>query len=225
MAPHEAGQVWRRWFPTSADVENRAPVDALCQEARHELRQTIAAMSDAFGAPFINKNVFHSIRIRVLSEVFRDALFVWMRRDPLDAAASILQARRDTGVPSDGWWSVAPRQVDRLRELPIAEQVAGQIYYLERNIAQDLDTLDRERSLTLDYSEVCRRPRVCLARIAEFVQSHRGIVRVRGEIPDRFEPSQTATRLDEADRIALETAFDRHRQEAAILASPLKDPR
>ena len=206
-APHEAGQVWHRWFPDSGDTGHYTSAGELSDDARDELRQTVAAMNRAFGVPFINKNVLHSVRIRALADVFPKALFVWIRRNSLDAAASILRARRKIGVPSDGWWSVMPKQIDQLRGLSVPEQVSGQVYCVEQIIAEDLNAIGTGRSLEIDYLQMCEAPKTCVTHIEEFVGEHGAALQAKDEVPERFEPSHASATLDDADRMALEAAL------------------
>jgi len=211
MAPHEAGNVWNRWFSATADRGHYTAEGVLGVVSRDEIRRTVAALEAAFGAPFLNKNVLNSIRIRALNEIFPEARFIHVHRDPLDAASSILQVRQRLGLNQDRWWSVIPREVEHLRGKPLPEQVAGQIRHVERTIVEDAAAIGAHRLLSIAYEDVCRDPRAELNRLAAFVEAGGAKLAPRGEVPARFERSRSAEGLSNSERDALQAglrAFD-----------------
>jgi hypothetical protein len=153
-APREAGSVWGRFF----DLERRMRFEDLGPQDAARLRNLVAATQRAFGgAPFVNKNVKHMLRIDALARVFPESLFLVVRRRAQDAALSILRARAAANDPRR-WWSVRIPDWERLLPLPLEEQVAAQVRGLRQQLAADLAALPRERVLELDYERFCREP-------------------------------------------------------------------
>ncbi len=65
-------------------------------------------------------------------------LFVHVRREPLDVALSILEARRRYYGDPSVWWSTHPPGYEALAELSPAEQIAGQVTGLRRAYAAQI---------------------------------------------------------------------------------------
>jgi hypothetical protein len=153
-APREAGALWGRFF----DLELPTRVEDLRPGDAERLRNLVAATQRVFGgAPFVNKNVKHMLRIEALARIFPEALFLVVRRRMQDTALSILRARLATHDPKR-WWSVRPPGWERLLALPLEEQVAAQVRGLRRQLGKDLALIPRERVLQLDYERFCREP-------------------------------------------------------------------
>jgi hypothetical protein len=150
--------------------------------------RAVAGVERTFDTPFVNKNVKHSVRIRALVEVFPSALFIECRRDPLAIAQSIYRARAETSTHRE-WWSVMPREIDQLRERNPIDQVCGQIYYVQRNIATDRLIIGPDRFLTVHYEMFCRHPNREIERIATFMNDHGAPTRVRRVLPEAFSVS------------------------------------
>ena len=139
MAPHEAGQIWNRWFPTEwKEGYNYTPAGYFTGSVKHLIYQTVAGIEALFDAPFVNKNVKHSVRIQALKEIFPNALFLQIKRNPLDVAVSILCARRDLKKDMNEWLGVMPKEITQLKQKDYYEQIVGQIFFVEKNIEEDL---------------------------------------------------------------------------------------
>ena len=157
-APREAGSVWGRFF----DLERPTRLEELRPGDAERLRNLVAATQRIFGgAPFVNKNVKHMLRVDALARIFPEALFLVVRRRVQDTALSILRARVATHDPKR-WWSVRTPNWERLLALPLEEQVAAQVRGLRRQLGVDLSAVARERVLQLDYERFCREPDAAL---------------------------------------------------------------
>jgi hypothetical protein len=153
-APREAGSLWGRFF----DLERRTRFEDLRTGDAERLRNLVAATQYVFGgAPFVNKNVKHMLRIDALARIFPESSFLVVRRRLQDAALSILRARSASADPRR-WWSVRTADWERLLPLPLEEQVAAQVCGLRGELARDLAALPRERVVELDYESFCRDP-------------------------------------------------------------------
>lgn len=193
-APHEAGQVWNRWFPFK---RHHAPNGTLSPEEIAAARQFVATVERGYDAPFVNKNVMHSMRIESFVELFPEALFVEVLRDPLMTAQSILIYRQKSADPQ-AWWSVTPKEVDDLLGLSPAEQSAAQVYYIQKQIDADRARLGAERFLTIRYQDFCSDPNGVLGRIAGFMGERGAPTEQVGRLPETFRYS-SERRVSESD--------------------------
>lgn len=164
LGPREAGALWARFF----DLEAYCSQEQVSPQERELLRATIACVQGIYGgAPFVNKNVKHLLRIDPLAAIFPEACFLTIERDVRDVALSILRARHTQQKDPRQWWSVRPPNHAALGDLSAAEQVAGQISGLETRLAADLAAIDPARRIHCRYDDFCARPEELITRLAE----------------------------------------------------------
>ncbi len=169
-APNEGGWIWQRWL----DDGDWTDETALPKLPASEMRTTLAAMSRAFDAPFLNKNVMHSNRMRLLDAVFPGCLFIEVRRDVHDTARSIIRAQRHHKGPvvqGDDWWSVRPSNVGGV---DLVERACRQVLGVAADIARDSAHLGRKCLHVVDFDALCDNPADMLADVAQFLD-RRGV--------------------------------------------------
>ncbi|NOD78617.1 MULTISPECIES: sulfotransferase [unclassified Ruegeria] len=178
-APNEGGWIWQRWLEDGPWTDERVlptlPVD--------EIRATLAGMSALAEAPFINKNVMHSNRVRLLDALFPSCLFLEVRRDASDTARSIIRAqRRNKGPKPDqqAWWSVRPSNAggDTL-----IERACRQVLGVAQDIERDCAHIGPDRHLRVDYEALCANPEHTLKDVARFLRPHGLPVTPRADAP------------------------------------------
>lgn len=187
--PHEGGGLWNRWFPASTHYTGRGH---LTLDQRRAVYQVVAGVERAFDAPFVSKNVKHSVRIQALVEIFPAALFIQSRRSPLAVAQSILLARE--GPFSDRRWiGVMPRNIQQIMGKDVLDEVCEQVYYTEQDIAADRDAVGSDRFLTVCYERFCKEPNAHMERIAGFMNRRGAPVGLTRRLPTVF----TVSTVDE----------------------------
>jgi hypothetical protein len=187
--PH-TGELWDNWFPDG--YIGRGELDTECQRL---IYQAVAATERIFDCPFVGKAQRHCVRIQALVEIFPNALFIQNVRDPLDTAQSIYIARtrdlpRVPHRPEDprrAWFSVKPREYDRIKDKGLVEQVCEQVYFIEQNIAADRAIVGEDRFHFVHYEDVCQDPRRDVKRIADFLNSHGAPTRIVRPAPAFFD--------------------------------------
>ncbi len=170
-APNEGGAVWQSWYDESRplDEDDIARVDAA------RIRGTIGAISHVVGAPFVSKNVMHSMHIRFLDALFPGCLFVEVRRDDLDTARSILRLRlEESAGDRTAWRSIRPPGHEPYLRSSPATQVCAQILLTRERIDRDIARIGEERRLVVQYEDLCRDALATMEALHGFVESHRG---------------------------------------------------
>ena len=195
---HEFGYFWRRWLKKEsfADVAHaRELEDEIDWEG---LRLTLANMQDALGGRAVAaKNILASYHLPRLRQTLGKVVYVYVERDPLDAAVSILDARRKYYEDPRTWWSYTPPEVEELLELDEWGQVAGQVHYLQRLYEQSLPEAGLDVVVRTTYEEIAERPRGLLEAVAERSREAHGVdIAVVQEPPERF-PFSTHEGRDE----------------------------
>jgi hypothetical protein len=168
-APSECGQLWYRWFPADRHYVAGGELDA---PSREEMRRTVRALAGIKQRPIVFKNMNCGQRLQPLAEVFPDALFLHCRRDPLYVAQSLIESRERAHQNRDKWWSIRPKEYERLRQLTVPEQVVAQVYFIEQQIESDLRQHFRGRSCEVGYEAFCSQPDRVLDEVREFLAEH-----------------------------------------------------
>lgn len=186
----QQGRIWKRWFPISTDIsrKNGQYVDSgyLTSRQKREIKKTVAGMEKVYKEPFINKNLGHSMRISALVDIFPNALFLQIKRDPTQVALSILKSRKRNLNDISQWWSVIPREINQLKNKSYLEQIAGQVYYVEKNIDEQARTVGMDKFYTVTYKGLCEDPRAELNGIRSFLDSKGASLLKKHRPPDSF---------------------------------------
>ncbi|RMG96146.1 MAG: sulfotransferase [Chloroflexi bacterium] len=181
-APAEAEPVWDYWFGVRYTAVSP---DQLSLAQKTQIYQAVAGTEHAFGYPFVNKTTVLSLRIRALVDIFPNALFINIVRDPLDTAQSIYRARK-SGY--DRWLGPKPPQCKPDGQ-PVWQQVCDQVYYTEQFIAQERAIVGDSCFLDIHYKSLCAQPRQEIARIARFMNEHGAPVPQPRQVPASFRRS------------------------------------
>jgi hypothetical protein len=166
---HEFGYFWRHWLNKEkisdiTDLENKR------QEINWDgLKTILANMQREFGKGICCKNIFGSYHMSDLVELLNNVLFVYIERDPLDVALSILEARKKYYDDLNLWWSYAPPEYNQIKDLPYQEQIGGQIYYLKRFYDKESRKLPNH-VMRVKYGEVCKNPQNILDQVRNWVK-------------------------------------------------------
>jgi hypothetical protein len=150
-----------------------------------ELRQRFAGrIVDRDGQPpapgarvrLLEKTPKNALRVPFLLEVFPDAQFIFLQREPRANLSSMIEAWRGKGWVTyrqlPGWpgpWSLLlPPGYERLRGRPLEEVVAFQWRVANETILDDLAALARERWTSVRYEDLLRDPHAAIARLLDF---------------------------------------------------------
>jgi hypothetical protein len=124
----------------------------------------------------LEKTPKNALRVPFLLEVFPDAQFIFLQRDPRANLSSMMQAWRAKGWITyrqlPGWpgpWSLLlPPGYERLQGRPLEEVVAFQWRVANETILDDLADLPRERWTTVRYEAFVADPRTEIGKLLEF---------------------------------------------------------
>jgi len=124
----------------------------------------------------LEKTPKNALRVPFLLEVFPDAQFIFLQRDPRANLSSMMQAWRAKGWITyrqlPGWpgpWSLLlPPGYERLQGRPLEEVVAFQWRIANETILDDLADLPRERWTTVRYEAFVADPRAEIEKLLGF---------------------------------------------------------
>ena len=210
--PHEFGYFWRSVLGYH---------DLSEQESSHErridwnrLRTILVNMTHEFAAPVVFKSFLIGWHIRRLQRLLPLTCFVHLRRDPLESAVSLCAMRRQLGDPATTWTSLKPREYAWLKDEPLPRQLAGQVYFLDRRLTEQLSGVPAARVLEISYTDLCADPSQVLAQVQDLLaRADAPVVRV-GRPPPCF-PYSAGPDIPEHDRDGLRREIDGFYREAA----------
>lgn len=201
LSPSEFWFFWRHHLPGDGDVG----VDLLqaTPEQFAAFRDDVARFADVRKRPAAMKGKIVNHQIVTFAEAFERALFLYMDRDPIDVAWSLLQARRRKYGDEGKWLSFKTPDHAALSKLEPTEQVMGQVQSVRRDVARGLASLPAHRWLRLDYLELCRDPDRAFSRVAGLFEANgtplEGANTMPATLPSmRQMPPEKLARLEEA---------------------------
>lgn len=151
-APAEAGPLWYRWFPK--DV-SEVTMEMMSPKKMRHMKATVCSIMKREKKPLIVKNLHMILRMKVLREVFPDARYIYIRRDPLFIAQSIYLGRQKNldDIQAE-WWSVPFPGYESLLGAPVEKQIAHQVVELQRIIEHELSMVSKKNIFRLDYESL-----------------------------------------------------------------------
>ncbi len=149
-APSECGQFWYRWLPRDRHFVDH---DEATERMIQQIREEVLGVSEYLDRPLLFKNLNAGQRLRLINKAFPDAKIIFVRRDPKFVTRSILNARTKVGISANQWWSIMPPNVNDLLPLPEPEMCAAQVYYLERQIEEDINLFPEANVRVVHYNE------------------------------------------------------------------------
>jgi len=202
-APSEGGDFWAQWFPRRR-IWPWQSIGHLPRRDPSQLCKKIARISQLQGGPFLSKNLYHSLRIKMLAEIFPKAIFIVVTRSLPDIAASLLEARERIYGRTESWFSVMPKDSEDLLCRPPAEQVIDQVVRIYLNIENEISQLDAGRWIEVSYESVCHAPEVEVKKIAGQLAAFGVMLKLKHNLPEYFNVgSSLATRPERDDILAL----------------------
>ncbi len=130
------------------------------------LRLIILNIQAEFSRPFVAKNILAGYHVGRFIEEMPRTLFIHIRRDPADAAVSILNARRKYYGDERIWWSYVPLEYEQIRDLPAREQIAAQVFLLRKYYRRQAEVYP-DNVMTVDYADLCSHPAEVLHALQE----------------------------------------------------------
>lgn len=126
---------------------------------------------------FLEKTPKNSLRIPFFTQIFPDARFVFLWRDPHENISSIIEAWRSGNWVTyrglcdwQGVWSLLlPPGWQGVRDQPLEEIAAYQWESTNRIALDDLNSLSPDRWVTVNYADLLSNPATTIGKISDFI--------------------------------------------------------
>jgi hypothetical protein len=169
---HAFGYFWRYWLKkeTVHDFTHAAEKESEIDWAG--LRLTLCNIQQAFSKPMVLKNLFGSYHIPKFCQMLENTIFVYIERDDVDTAISILEARKRFYDDLNLWWSNIPLEYEKLQSRDYWVQIGGQVFYLKRFYKQQMSMVHEKHIVRLKYEDLCANPMDAITAIQRHVSEH-----------------------------------------------------
>jgi hypothetical protein len=178
-APSECGAYWYRWLPKDRHFIDYEDFN---EKIADEIRDELSAIINRFSAPLVIKNLNAGQRLRLLKQCFPMAKFIYIKRDPVFVAQSILEAKRNLNLRDNDFWSIKPPNYRELLHLNAYEQIVKQIFYLQKQIEEDLKLFPPENILLVNYGDLATKLDSILVESQNFIGARKRVDVVTPEI-------------------------------------------
>ena len=152
--PNDGLHLWDRWL--GAD-RTRARTSLEPEEA-DAMRRFFGAMEQLFGKPILVKNNNLNACASLVAEVFDQAVFICMTREPLYLAQSLLRARLDIHGGEDVPYGLTGSADSSSGALDAIEDVCRQALYHERLAREQQNRIGPRRFWIVRYETFCQNP-------------------------------------------------------------------
>ncbi len=162
-APHEFNYLWRNYF-TFGELQSQLLTRPEGDRAL-ELIMDLAAMEEVFSKPLLMKAMEINWQLPILHSIVPSAVLLFIRRNILRNAWSLLNARKEFFGTEERWYSYKPEEYDRIKKLAPWEQVVAQVWFTERAVEQGLAAIPAANRLEVTYEDLCKNPEEVFMRI------------------------------------------------------------
>lgn len=150
LAPSEAGNIWYKWIPKG---QHHIRPEDLGPANLKAMKLWLTALNNINSKPLVIKNLAFSVRLGIIRELFPKAKIIHIQRDPFFTAQSILAARKNVCGDITKWWSIKPEDFTKLIKLNPYEQIAAQIFSIERTVKKELALMNPKYVQTIQYEK------------------------------------------------------------------------
>jgi len=159
LAPNEFWFFWQKFFNLEGDDFITKDKLKSKLDARKAIQEEIAGMMNVFKKPMVFKAMNFNYHLDYLDSLFDKAIFIHIEREGLTNIESALVARKKQMGSIDKWYSFKIPEYEKLVKLNPYEQVAGQIYYINKAIEEGLSKIDKNKKVKIKYEDFCENPK------------------------------------------------------------------
>jgi len=162
--PDEYGSFWNMWIGKTWATEKDAT-----EKVRHNLIMNIKNLLNKKNKTrFLNKNPPHSVRIRLLREVFPDALFINIIRDGRAVVASMINSMGGTKY-TENYFGIPLKNNDQMN-YEILERHARQWIEVNEEIQNAKKYLKENQYFEIKYEKFIEDPKENIMKIQKFCE-------------------------------------------------------
>jgi hypothetical protein len=140
------------------------------------IRKGLSSIESVFDKPFIVKLWMLQFNLINFYKHIPNSLFIYIKREPIYNMQSLFLARKKYYLDTEIWWSVKPKEYKKLKEMDVYHQIAGQVYYTNKSIENELQYITPEKHITINYEDFCVAPEKYFNNIREKFEANGAFV-------------------------------------------------
>lgn len=174
LDPHEFTYFWEHWLKPSTP-HHIISTDHIDMIDIGGLNNEINAMLNSYNNPIFFKNIWFLSNPKLAYALFDNVYFIFIKRDIIENALSIYNARIIYNGNENAWFSVKPSNYSDLDNLPPEHQIIGQIKSINRELMTQKNDFPG-RVLDVQYEELCSNPFDIVKSVAKHIGIERHII-------------------------------------------------
>jgi len=158
--PHEFSKFWHKLLRIT-EIDKYEPDKLSDSIDWGKVRSKITNMNRILETGLVFKPMeligFHLAKF---VKLFKRSIIIFIERDPMDVALSILKARKDNHCTDDCWWgSYPPKSIyEKIKKKSEMLKVAHQILYFKKFYEDKVRLVPSNQFLKTSYTSVCNNP-------------------------------------------------------------------
>ena len=165
--PHEFGYFWSRFLILPGkDVHQPSDESEYAYVDIKMLNEELIKISKVFTRPVLYKCPLGVFFLPLLNKI-ENIFFIFLERNDIDTASSILKTRKKRLNNIALWWSLRPHNYHTLKTLLPEEQVAGQIMEIKKAIEKGKASIDENRQFTIHFRHFLQDPESAIDGLCE----------------------------------------------------------
>lgn len=201
LAPNEFWYFWRRFLPFQ-EIDWLPDDELFIRVDIDKLTNELTALTRIFNKPFALKSMILNYNIPFLNKIFKNAIFIQIKRNPVTNIASILDARKRQLGSETTWYSFKIREYYSLKNLDPISQAAGQLHYINTALEKGMATIEESKKIIVQYEDFCQNPTLIFNQLLKILNYPTNKYHYNG--PNQFKLSRNN---DVANRQAIEEAL------------------
>ena len=175
--------------PWTKEIRRRSRTAPRLKARLDYLRSVFTALSSE-QRPVVTGFLGHSLIPAQVQQTFPEAVVLRLWREPVSNALSILKSRHASG---NAWFSLFPRECEQQLNASEHEQVAAQVYWLNRRLD---DASGGTQVIWMNYEALCANPTREMNRLADACRPMGLKLAVRTRLPEHFPCRQVDVEQD-----------------------------
>ena len=199
----EGMRFWRWWLDCGLEDSDCHCITPRLREKRvNYLRRILILLGDITQTPFATAYIGHILVPDRVSNAFPGSILIRVRRDLAYNALSLLRAMQNSGQQ---WFSVRPDECKRQEITTPHEQVASQVYWLNRRLDE---ACCADSMVSIKYEDLCNNPQKVINKLQEYCALKGLIVSKKYKLPASLDKKKLKS-SDKNDLIKIRVALSK----------------
>lgn len=156
LSPNEFWYYWRQFFHFG-DIQQLSDKELEAVDIDRFING-LKSIQYVFNKPLLMKAMIANWHLSFLARNIPNSYYVFVQRDLVYNAQSILDARRKFFGTTAKWYSFKPPEYHILKQKAVEEQAVSQVYYTNKAIKMQLAEIPSKRTINVQYEDFCLRP-------------------------------------------------------------------